>query len=366
MAIDLNKQKANLALIKTALRKAAIKGKDGNPIRVGFAFAPGKDRKDHLLLVDPRKRAQMLMQQIGKEHKERKILCCGTAAVIKVGSKLTFSIKFIKKLAGGERKIEEAFKALSLTQYKVVLEKVKDDEEVEDVVETDDKDLDLRAGADDDDEAPADEEEEEGATADASDDEEEGAAADASDDEEEEEEPEDEKVEANASDDDDEEDDDEEEEGDEEEEEAPAEAKTAPMAPAKLAALGAAPKVYRDTHAVIGKQIDKLKDAIKQAYKSEAPELIAEIDKGLAQMDSAISSFDHSIADEMDKAHKAKDEATRHAHLEKCRALHAKNIRTLASNPMLKHIENNPFGVQIAVMKTYALSFKHIEGVLKK
>jgi len=352
MAIDLNKQKANLALIKTALRKAAIKGKDGNPIRVGFAFAPGKDRKDHILLVDPRKRAQMLMQQIVKEHKERKVLCCGTAAVIKVGSKLTFSIKFIKKLAGGERKIEEAFKALSLTQYKVVLEKVKDDEEVEDVVETDDKDLDLSAGADEDDEAPADEEE--------------GAAADASDDEEEEEEPEDEKVEASASDEEDEEDDDEEEEDEEEEEEAPAPAPAAPMAPAKLAALAAAPKVYRDTHAVIGKHIDKLKDAVKEVYKSEAPELIAKIEEGLKQLDSAISSFDHSIADEMEKAHKAKDEATRHAHLEKCRALHAKNIRTLASNPILKHIENNPFGVQIPVLKTYTLSFKHIEGVLKK
>lgn len=363
MAVDLNKQKANLALIKTALRKAAIKGKDGNPIRVGFAFAPGKDRKDHVLLVDPRKRAQMLMQQIQKEHKERKILCCGTAAVIKVGSKLTFSIKFIKKLAGGERKIEEAFKALSLTQYKVVLEKVKDDEEVEDVVETDDKDLDLRGGEDEEDEAPA--EEDEGAAADASDDEEEGASADASDDEEEEQEPEGEEVEASASDDDDEEDDDEEED-DEEEEEAPVEAKHEPLTPAKLAALGAAPKVYRDTHAVISKQIDKLKSAIKQAYASEAPELIAEIDKGLAQMDSAISSFDHSIADEMDKARNAKDEATRQAHLEKCRALHAKNIRILASNPMIKHIENNPFGVQIPVMKTYTLSFNHIAGVLKK
>lgn len=346
-ALDPKKEKANIALIKVALRKAAIKAKDGDPIRVGFAFAPGKDRKDHILFIDPRKKAQQLLQQITKEHKDRKQLCSGTATVIKEGSKFTLSLKYIKKMTGAERKIQEALKTMSLPQYKVVLEKVKDDEEVEDVKDRDpDEDEELEN-------AHAEEEEDE-------------AAPVAADEDDEEEDEEDKETEAS---DEDEEEDEDEDETEEEEEEAPvAASSSAPQAPAaggaKLAALGAAPQVWHQTRTVMSKQIDKLRSAIKTEYASEAPELNAEIEKGVAQMNRIMERLDHRLAEQIDKAHKAKDEAARKAELAKAKALLTEHIKYVQSEPLIAHIDSNPFGVETNLKKTLMASFTHMAKVI--
>lgn len=347
-ALDPKKEKANIALIKVALRKAAVKGRDGDPIRVAFAFARGKDRKDHLLLIDPRKKAQQLLQQITKEHKDRKQLCNGTATVIKEGSKLTVSLKCIKKMGGADRFIAEALKAMSLAQYKPVMEKVKDDEEVEDVKDRDpEEDEELEnARAEDEDQAPAEEEETE-----ASDDDEGEDKTEASDDEEEE------KTEASDESEKDDEDED-------EEEEVPAAAQAPAGGSAKLAALGQAPQVWHQTRNVMSKSIDKLRTAIKTEYASEAPELNAEIEKGVAQMNRIMERLDHRLAEQMDKAHKAKDENSRKAELAKAKALLTEHIKYVQSEPLITHIDTNPFGVETNLKKTLMASFTHMAKVI--
>ena len=73
-----------------------------------------------------------------------------------------------------------------------------------------------------------------------------------------------------------------------------------PAAAAKLAALGAAPKVWHQTRGVMAKSIENLRAAIKKEYASEAPELNAEIDKGMAQMDRIMARLDHQLAEQMD------------------------------------------------------------------
>ena len=93
--VDPKKAKAkNLALVKTALKRASKKG-----VRVGFAFAPGKDKRDHILMIDPRKNAKAVMTELAKAHKDRRQLCCGTATVIDENGKKTLSIIYVKKLA---------------------------------------------------------------------------------------------------------------------------------------------------------------------------------------------------------------------------------------------------------------------------
>lgn len=352
-ALDPKKEKANIALIKTALRKAAMKSGSGDPIRVGFAFAPSpkNDRKDHLLLIDPRKKALQLLQQITKEHKDRKQLCSGTAAVIKEGGKYTVSIKFIKKLTGAERKMQEAFKAMSLPQYKVVLEKVKDDEEVEDVqdrsAEEDEELENATRGHEDEDEletahASADDEDEDEKE---DEDEEEDARSAAGEDEDEEED------ESEDEDSDDEREDAEEDVADAEKEVAAAQDKLA-AAKAKLAQLEKAPAAWHQTRGIINKKIDALRAAIKKEYANEAPELNAEIDKGIAQMNRIMDRLDHRLADQMELAHKAKDEASRKAELAKCKTILAEHIKYIQSEPLIAHIDSNPFGVKTDVKPT--------------
>jgi hypothetical protein len=354
----------NVTLIKTAFRKAvSTKGRDGKGIAVAFALARGQKKEEHKLLIDARKRAQALLNELQKANPKMKQVCSGTLTVEKVGGKYIASLKLIKKLGNADRIMNEALRVMQLTQYKAQMAKVKEDEEVSDVT---DEDLAVEAPE------AEDEEELENARGSNSEDEDEDDEEENEDDDaatnEDDEEDEDEDRTTNADDDeaDDEEEDEDEDEDEGNEKKAPLAAKGgAPLTPEKMETLKKLPVLYRGTHSAVTKQFEGLKSAIRQSYASESPELLAEIDKGLAQIDKAIEGFDHSIAAEMEKAHSAKDDATRRAHLQKCQDLHTKNIHFLASNPMLKHIENNPFGVQVPVVKTYAVSFQQIDKHLK-
>jgi hypothetical protein len=351
-AMDPKKEKANIALVKVALRKAAVKARDGDPVRVAFAFAPGKDRKDHILLIDPRKKALQLLQEISKTHKDRKQLCSGTATVVKEGGKFTLSLKYIKKMTGAERKIQEALKSMALNQYKVVLEKMRDDEEVEDVKERDpkeDEEIEAHASSADEGEAPAN---------DADDDAEEGEDEDGG------------KASGEGDEDEDTEEDDEEEEeeedggGEEAKAPAPAQAQSPGANAGKLTALGQAPQVWHQTRTVMSKNIDKLRAAIKTEYASEAPELNAEIDKGVAQMNRITERLDHRLAEQIQKAHQAKDDNSRKAELAKAKALLAEHIKYVQSEPLIAHIDSNPFGVETNLKKTLMASFTHMAKVI--
>jgi hypothetical protein len=342
--------KANIAFAKMALKKAEVKDKDGNGVRVGFAFSPGKDKNDHIFLINPRKKGQALMAEIRKGHPDRKVLCCGHATVVKDGGKKTMSIVYVKKLGGAERKMQEALKAMSL-MYRVQLEKEDEAEDIAEDVTALEEAVEDEAG--DQGDAP---------TEDADDDDDRRPAAGGDD-----------KDAETAGDDEDEDDD----EGDEDETETAdadeeADAPTAavaskgapPAAAAKLAALGAAPKVWHQTRGVMAKSIENLRAAIKKEYASEAPELNAEIDKGMAQMDRIMARLDHQLAEQMDKAHKAKDEATRKAELAKAHNILKEHIKYVQSEPLIAHIDANPFGVQTNLKKTLMMSFTHVAKVI--
>jgi hypothetical protein len=137
-----------------------------------------------------------------------------------------------------------------------------------------------------------------------------------------------------------------------------------PAAAAKLAAIGAAPKVWHQTRGVMTKSIENLRAAIKKEYASEAPELNAEIDKGIAQMDRIMARLDHKLAEQIDKAHKAKDEATRKAELAKAQNILKEHIKYVQSEPLIAHIDSNPFGVQTNLKKTLMMSFTHVAKVI--
>lgn len=337
MALDPKKAKANLAIVKIALRKAALKGKDGDTLRVGFAFAPGKDKLDHILLVDPRKNARQLMAEIQKGHKDRKALCCGTATVVKEGGKNTLSIVYVKKLAGAERRMQEALKAMQL-MYLVKLEKEEEDEDVAEALEEAVEDA-----------AEALEED------DAGDEDDQGRRALGQDDEERTEDK-DQDADADADDDDD---------GEKAEAEAPP-APPAPAAPpaAKLAQLGAAPQVWHQTRGVVSKSIDNLRAAIKKEYADEAPQIIADIDKNMAQLNRITERLDHRLAESLDRAHKAKDEAARKAELAKAKAILTEHIKYIQSEPLIAHIDSNPFGVDTKIKTLLMASVTHMAKVI--
>src|ERR1700738_3826237 len=106
--LDPKRAKANIGFVKTALALAAQKPKPGMPAnRVDFAFAPGKDKADHILMIDVRKKGPALMSEIVKVDKTRKGLVCGSATVTKDG-KATLWVKYQKGTPGAESKMAQA------------------------------------------------------------------------------------------------------------------------------------------------------------------------------------------------------------------------------------------------------------------
>ncbi len=362
-AVDTKKLVAD---IKQAVAK--VKGKKdnkGDPLTVFFAFSADPKKKQHDLRMHPRLNDMALLKALQADHKDRKGFATGTAAVVIENGKTFIELKFKKKLAGGHKIIEQAMKSMALP-YKCRLANPDDDDADDDAQASATGDDDDRTVGADDDDAGADD----SGSEDAGDDDATAESADDADEEESDGDEDGDDSEAETEGASDDEEDEEDDEDEEEEEEAPAAAApkagaAAPITAEKLKALKGCTDVYAGAHKAVAKQFEMLKAAVNKEYGAEDPALKAEINKGLAQLDQVFSSFDHSIADELDKAHAAKDEATRRLHLERCKALHAKNIKALASNQMLKHVENNPF-VKIPVLKTYALSFQHIDTVLKK
>jgi len=159
------------------------------------------------------------------------------------------------------------------------------------------------------------------------------------------------------------------EEEDEEDAPAPAAAAAAaakPAAPpaAKLAALQQAPQVWTQTRTVMSKNVQQLSDAIRKEYASQPPEVLADIEKGMAKMSQVTARFDHRLAEAMDKAHKAKDETARKAELAKAKAILTEHIKYVQSEPMIAHIDANPFGVETNLKKVLTASLTHMAKVI--
>jgi len=333
------------AATKVALRIAAVKTKSGQMRWVGFAFSPGASKADHMVMIDVRKKGTVLMKELKSSAPDRKELCCGVATVTKDGTP-TLWLKYIKRLGGAERKMQEALAGMGL-RYLVKMRKKKDDEAADAAEEAEQSRT--EDGLEDELETTAEEFGDEGSAEDL-----ENMVGQHDD--------LDELENAKAPDEDGDGADQEEEEEPEDEEEGPAKAASG-AAGAAHAALGEAPKVWQGTHRALSSSIDKLKAAIKAEYAGEAPGLMAEIEKNIGKLDKILEKLDHRLADSMEKAHKAPDDAARKSELAKARNLLKEHIVYVSSEPLIAHIDANPF-VKTDIKSLLTKSLKHMAKVV--
>ena len=128
--------------------------------------------------------------------------------------------------------------------------------------------------------------------------------------------------------------------------EKPTAATAKPASPAKAGKLVDAAAAWRDTHRQADERIKALQAAVK-AHCADSPEaLLKEIEKGLAKLDAVLDSVDHRLADSLAKAGGAKDDAARQAELATAKALCAEYIGFVKGDPLVAHIDQNPFGVK--------------------
>ena len=120
-----------------------------------------------------------------------------------------------------------------------------------------------------------------------------------------------------------------------------------PIAPPKLGkpALAKAPEIWHGMRKILDTNVGELKKAVLAQYGTEHADLLQEIDENLVKLDVVVEKLDTKLADSLAKANAAKNDAARNAELKNAKAILADYIKFVKSEPLIGHIDSNPFGV---------------------
>jgi hypothetical protein len=135
--------------------------------------------------------------------------------------------------------------------------------------------------------------------------------------------------------------------------------------PAKQAALQSSPQIWQDTISSMASGIGQLKDAIRKDFADEAPEVVADIEKNLARIDQVTQRFDRTLADLLQSAAAASDDAARKAALAKARSVMTDHIKYAASEPLIALIDDNPFGVSPGIKQTLVAKLTQLSALVR-
>jgi hypothetical protein len=133
----------------------------------------------------------------------------------------------------------------------------------------------------------------------------------------------------------------------------PANAKAAAPA-AKSGQLLEAAAAWRRTHGEAQARVEALKTAVMSHCADAPPPLVKEIDKGLLKLDAVLKKVDARLADALAGAGGAADAAAMKSELAKAKAIVAEYASYVKGEPLVAHIDRNPFGAKPGLQALFA------------
>ena len=132
--------------------------------------------------------------------------------------------------------------------------------------------------------------------------------------------------------------------------------------PADLGAhtLDRAPLVWQGARGIVDHNIEAVKKCVRQEYANEHPTVLAEIDRHVQKVDVIMDKLDTRLSDALDRARSEKDPARRKTELAGAKTILADYIAFVKSEPLIDHLDNNPFGIRPQVRKTITDSLTHV------
>ena len=100
---------------------------------------------------------------------------------------------------------------------------------------------------------------------------------------------------------------------------------------------------WTSTRTVVDSRIGQLEQAVKKHY-SKHPAALKELQKIMGKIDAALGKLDHRLSDAL-KATVAANPAAHETEVHKAKAVLAEYKRVVQSDPLIAHIDKNPFGV---------------------
>jgi peptidoglycan hydrolase-like protein with peptidoglycan-binding domain len=122
--------------------------------------------------------------------------------------------------------------------------------------------------------------------------------------------------------------------------------------------------VWNSTRDILTKNIEELKKGVRAAYGTEHPELFRAIDQSMAKLNKVVDKLDTRLADALDSAYKAKSDAARVPELKKAEGIMKEYLEYVKSEPLIDHMDDNPFGVKTSLKKVISDALKHLSQLL--
>jgi len=131
-------------------------------------------------------------------------------------------------------------------------------------------------------------------------------------------------------------------------------------APRAGSPLERAPEVWTLTRRHVKTKTDQLSASVRQAFAGQDGELVSALDDKLKALDRVMAELDDELGQILSRASAAPDDASRAPELKAARALLAKHIKYVTTDPLIHHIDTNPFGVPTNLRATLTKSLKQL------
>ena len=124
--------------------------------------------------------------------------------------------------------------------------------------------------------------------------------------------------------------------------------------------LAGAPQVWDGAREFLQTNINALKKAVQAQIADEGAELIDEINSQLQKLDRILGRLDQRLTSSLANAGAAKSAAGRNAALQESKAILAEYIRYVRAEPLIEHLDSNPFGVKMDLKATLSKSLTQL------
>jgi len=124
--------------------------------------------------------------------------------------------------------------------------------------------------------------------------------------------------------------------------------------------------VWHSTRKILETNIAELKKGVLAAYGTEHKDLLKAIDDAMVHLNKVVDKLDTRLADALDAAYKAKDDQARVPLLEKAKGIMDEYLDYVKQEPLIDHMDDNPFGVKTSLKKVITDALNHLSELLPK
>ncbi|MDQ6683824.1 MAG: hypothetical protein M3Z16_01740 [Pseudomonadota bacterium] len=125
-----------------------------------------------------------------------------------------------------------------------------------------------------------------------------------------------------------------------------------------------APEAWDGARELLATNIGALKKAVRAQLSGEGDDYVDEIDGHLEKLDRIFGRLDRRLSTSLASAAATRDAAERNSALGKSKGLLAEYIRYVQSEPLIDHVDKNPFGVKTELKATLSKSLTQLARAL--